>query len=95
MSNADRHTGMRLPKKVRINGKFWPVKETNVGLGKDLGRCVKSPKRAILVKKNQTDHEKKVTLVHEMLHEFMWFLDEACVEQIATDVVDALEDCEE
>ena len=94
MSNADRHTGMRLPKKVQIAGKAWKVKETNVGLGNDLGKANAETKE-ILIKKNQTDHEKKITLVHEMIHGFMWFLDEACVEQIATDVVDALEDCEE
>ena len=85
---------MKLPSKVQIAGKTWKVKETNTGLGKDLGKAI-APSKTILVKKKQTDIEKKITLVHEMIHGFMWFLDEACVEQMATDVVDALEACEE
>lgn len=85
---------MRLPKKVQVNGKPWKVWEVPRVSKGDLGKA-DAQKREILIKKNQSDHEKKVTLVHEMMHGFMWFLDESCVEQIANDVVDALEDCDE
>lgn len=85
---------MKLPKRVHINGKFWKVKEVlRVSKG-DLGK-IDALTKTILIKKKQTDIEKKYTLVHEMFHGFMWWMDEACIEQLAIDVVDALESIEE
>ncbi len=85
---------MKLPAKVQINGTPWKVKEVARVSKGDLGK-INSADKTILIKKKQSDIEKKYTLVHEMIHGFMWFLDEACVEQIAVDVVDALELVEE
>lgn len=85
---------MKIPKKVQINGQPWKVREVARVSKGDLGKIIADTK-TILIKKKQTDIEKKYTLVHEMLHGFMWWMDEACIEQLAIDVVDALEDCDE
>jgi hypothetical protein len=61
--------GIRIPKKLRINGKIWRVKKSSTLLKREgnLGMCVPSD-RYISISTKQTQAEREETLLHEILH---------------------------
>jgi hypothetical protein len=61
--------GLRIPKKLRIDGKIWRVRKSSTLLKREgnLGMCVPSD-RYISISTEQTRLESEETFLHEILH---------------------------
>lgn len=64
-----RKHGLRIPKKLRIDGKIWRIQKSSTLLKREslLGMCIPVD-RYISISTEQSRSEREETLLHEILH---------------------------
>ncbi len=88
---------MKLPKKKKIKGKLWRIREVNQPIDSDNGKCIGTCDyitRTIEIKRTLSKDSKLRTYLHEVLHA-AWFesglhLEEKRDEKLTQDLEDIL-----
>lgn len=84
---------LKLP--THEKGKPWSIRVVrSLDGGKTWGKCDAEAREIIVSKATQKKGFARETLIHELLHRYMWFLDEDVVTHVAEEIDFALDAAE-